>query len=119
MRRRTLFKHASASRGGPRGSSRGEGRGGSRGGEGRGGFKGRDSKEPRRSFSRRPVKFQLPKETIIDYKEIALLQKFTTDRGKILSRRFTGVSAKNQREIVKAIKQARFLGLLPILGALK
>ncbi len=76
----------------------------------------RDSRESRKYPSRRPVKFQMPKDVKIDYKEIGLLQKFTTDRGKILSRRYTGISAKDQRAVVRALKQARFLGLLPVLG---
>jgi len=53
----------------------------------------------------------------VDYKDINLLQKYITDRGKILSRRVTGVSAKEQRDLVRAIKKARFLGLLTMLGS--
>ncbi|GEM_PF-73899 len=67
---------------------------------------------------RRPsAKFQLSKGTVIDYKDIALLQKYVSDRGKILSRRVTGISAKEQRAISHAIRRSRFLGLLPILGS--
>ena len=50
--------------------------------------------------------------SLIDYKNIPFLRRFITEQGKILSRRFTGVTAKQQREITKAIKQARILGLL-------
>jgi len=46
------------------------------------------------------------------YKNIAFLRRFMTEQGKILSRRSTGISAKEQRKISKAIKQARLLGLL-------
>jgi len=50
--------------------------------------------------------------SVIDYKNVVFLRRFLTEQGKILSRRFTGVTAKQQREITKAIKQARILGLL-------
>jgi len=63
------------------------------------------------------IKFQLPKDVQIDYKDISLLQKFISERGKILSRRMTGVSAREQRQIAGAIRIARFLGLLSIQGA--
>ena len=49
----------------------------------------------------------------IDYKDVKLLQRFVTERGKIVPSRITAVSAKKQRELAKAIKRARFLGLLP------
>lgn len=49
----------------------------------------------------------------IDFKDAELLKRFITERGKILSRRVTGTSAKYQRELVKAIKNARHMALLP------
>ncbi len=49
----------------------------------------------------------------IDYKDVKLLQRFVSERGKIVPSRITGVSAKRQRELAQAIKRARFLGLLP------
>ncbi len=49
----------------------------------------------------------------IDYKDIETLKKFITDRGKILPRRITGVSAYHQSHLAKAIKQARNVALLP------
>ena len=49
----------------------------------------------------------------IDYKDVALLRKFISDRGKIRSRRITGVSVQEQRELAKAIKNAREMALLP------
>jgi len=55
------------------------------------------------------VEPQLP----IDYKVVGLLQKFLSDRGKMLPRRRTGVCSKHQRMLATAIKQARFMGLLP------
>jgi small subunit ribosomal protein S18 len=49
----------------------------------------------------------------IDYKDVKLLQRFVSERGKIVPSRITAVSAKKQRELAQAIKRARFLGLLP------
>ena len=50
--------------------------------------------------------------TDIDYKDYELLRKFMTDHGKIISRRLTGASAKQQRQITRAIRKARTMGLL-------
>ncbi|MXO71542.1 30S ribosomal protein S18 [Alteraurantiacibacter buctensis] len=49
----------------------------------------------------------------IDYKDTRLLQGFMSERGKIVPSRITAVSAKKQRELARAIKRARHLGLLP------
>jgi small subunit ribosomal protein S18 len=49
----------------------------------------------------------------IDYKDVKLLQRFVSERGKIVPSRITAVSAKKQRELAHAIKRARFLGLMP------
>ncbi|GJM02068.1 MAG: 30S ribosomal protein S18 [Rhodomicrobium sp.] len=49
----------------------------------------------------------------IDYKDVKLLQRFISERGKIVPSRITAVSAKKQRELARAIKRARFLGLVP------
>jgi small subunit ribosomal protein S18 len=49
----------------------------------------------------------------IDYKDVKLLQRFISERGKIVPSRITAVSAKKQRELARAIKRSRFLGLLP------
>ncbi|MFA3782561.1 30S ribosomal protein S18 [Melioribacteraceae bacterium 4301-Me] len=49
----------------------------------------------------------------IDYKDSKQLQKFLTDQGKIIPRRITGLSAKQHRELVRAIKRARHLAILP------
>ncbi len=49
----------------------------------------------------------------VDYKDTNLLSRFVSDRSKILPRRVTGTSAKNQRKVTQAIKRARFMGLLP------
>lgn len=70
-------------------------------------------KKTRISTKKRSAKYIMPKETRIDYKNLALLQKYLSDRGKILSRRITGITGKQQRELTIAIKRARYLGLLP------
>jgi small subunit ribosomal protein S18 len=62
-----------------------------------------------------PAKFQ--KVGIIDYKDIATLRKFVSDRGKIRARRITGVSVQEQRLISRAIKNAREMALMPYAGA--
>lgn len=49
----------------------------------------------------------------VDYKDVAMLSKFVSERGRILSRRLTGLSAYNQRKVSKAIKRAQNLGLMP------
>lgn len=51
--------------------------------------------------------------TYIDYKDTDLLRKFVSDRAKIRSRRVTGVSAQQQRQLAAAIKNAREMALLP------
>ena len=52
----------------------------------------------------------------IDYKNIGLLRKFITSEGKILPRRISGLTAKQQRHMSKAIKNARMIGLLPFIN---
>ncbi|PIP97889.1 MAG: 30S ribosomal protein S18 [Rhodobacterales bacterium CG18_big_fil_WC_8_21_14_2_50_71_9] len=50
---------------------------------------------------------------VIDYKDVKLLQRYVSERGKIVPSRITAVSAKKQRELARAIKRARFLALIP------
>ena len=52
----------------------------------------------------------------IDYKEVDLLKKFITERGKILPRRLTGLTAKQQRDLTNAVKRARIVALLPFVN---
>ena len=52
----------------------------------------------------------------IAYKDVDLLKRFISERGKILPRRVTGTSAKNQRKLTVAIKRARVMGLLPFVA---
>ncbi len=49
----------------------------------------------------------------IDYKDVKLLQRYVSERGKMVPSRITAVSAKKQRELARAIKRARYLALLP------
>ena len=49
----------------------------------------------------------------IDYKDVKLLQRYTTEQGKIIPKRITGTSAKYQRQLSIAIKRARHMALLP------
>ena len=51
--------------------------------------------------------------TDINYKDVKLLKRFVTDQGKIMPRRVTGTSSKMHRKLVRAIKQARNIALLP------
>lgn len=62
---------------------------------------------------RKSCPFTAPDAPKIDYKDVRLLQGFISERGKIVPSRITAVSAKNQRELARAIKRARHLGLLP------
>ncbi len=55
----------------------------------------------------------LAKGEVIDYKDTRRLQRFLTERGKILPRRATGLNAKQQRQVSRAIKRARQVALLP------
>ena len=64
-------------------------------------------------FKKQPNPLKTAKVTEIDYKDTALLRKFISDRGKIRSRRITGVTVQEQREIARAIKNAREMALLP------
>ncbi len=52
----------------------------------------------------------------IDYKDVELLRKFITERGKILPRRITGLTARQQRDLTVSIKRARILALLPFVN---
>jgi small subunit ribosomal protein S18 len=69
----------------------------------------------RRPFFRRrkSCPFSGPNAPAIDYKDVKLLQRFVSERGKIVPSRITAVSAPKQRQLARAIKRARFLALLP------
>ncbi len=65
---------------------------------------------------RKRIVYRFSEGDYVDYKDVALLRKFMSDRGKIRSRRVTGLSEKRQREVATAIKNAREMALLPYLG---
>lgn len=69
----------------------------------------------RRPFFRRRKQcpFSGPNSPKIDYKDVKLLQRYVSERGKIMPSRITSVSAKHQRKLAQAIKRARYLSLLP------
>jgi small subunit ribosomal protein S18 len=107
---------------------RGEREGRPSGGAGRssGGFGGGEGRAPRgegaegaeggrKVFFRRRKSCPLtgPNAPAVDYKDVKLLQRFISERGKILPSRITAVSAKKQRALSQAIKRARNLALLP------
>jgi len=67
---------------------------------------------PRSSSPIRRTRY-LKADDVVDYRDYELLRKFMTERGKIMPRRFTGATAKQQRHIRLAIRRARVMGLLP------
>ena len=76
-----------------------------------------NSKKEERSNSpfenkRKYCPFSQPGSPKIDYKDIRLLSRYITEKGKIIPARITGVSRNKQKELAKAIKRARFLSLL-------
>jgi small subunit ribosomal protein S18 len=88
---------------------------GERGGRSGGGGGGGGGAMARRPFFRRrkSCPFSGPNAPKIDYKDVRLLQRFVSERGKIVPSRISAVSSKKQRELAQAIKRARFLALLP------
>ena len=60
--------------------------------------------------------FTTNKITKIDYKDVKLLSRYISEKGKIIPSRITSVSAKKQRELARAIKRARYIGLLPFVA---
>ncbi|MDX3527444.1 30S ribosomal protein S18 [Streptomyces bobili] len=70
-------------------------------------------KTERKPAKNRPNPLDQAGITYIDYKDTALLRRFISDRGKIRSRRVTGVSAQQQRRLARAVRNAREMALLP------
>ncbi len=68
------------------------------------------------SGRRKPCPFCKDKIDQVDYKDIATLRKFISDRGKIRTRRITGACRRHQNQIARAVKRARELALLPYVG---
>jgi len=78
------------------------------------------SKRPARPAPHQPAKRNLLKSlglTSVDYKDTTTLRVFISERGKIRSRRVTGLTVQEQRQVATAIKNAREMALLPYAGA--
>jgi len=80
-------------------------------------------REPKRPGARRrgadryrPRKYTRINVTEIDYKDLNTLRRFISDRGKVRSRRVTGLSRRHQRQLALAVKRAREVALLPYVG---
>lgn len=74
----------------------------------------KDRKSRKRSFGRKKVsRLTTDKTVVVDYKDPKLLRSFLSETGKILPRRITGNTAKQQRVVAVAVKRARHLALLP------
>ena len=65
---------------------------------------------------RKKVCFFTQNKVVPDYKDVGTLRRFINERGKIVPRRLSGVTAKNQRKLAQAIKRARYLALLPFVA---
>ncbi|HNT30521.1 MAG TPA: 30S ribosomal protein S18 [bacterium] len=68
---------------------------------------------PTLGYKRRGCKFCKEREKTVDYKDVATLKRYTTDMGKIVGRRKSGLCAKHQRQVAQAIKRARYMALMP------
>jgi len=89
---------------------------GSRDGNQRGG-QGGNARNNRRDPAKKKVDpLRLRGINYLDYRDVRILERFLNDRGKILPNRITGVNAKAQRRLEKAIKQARHMALLPFVA---
>lgn len=76
----------------------------------------RDKKGGPGSGRRKPCPYCRDKIEQVDYKDIATLRKFVSEKGKIRSRRITGACRRHQNQIARAVKRARELALLPYVG---
>ena len=74
------------------------------------------TRPPKRAPKKKVCIFCVEHVEDIDYKDVAKLRRFTTEKGKILPRRMSGVCAKHQRPLATAIKRARIASLLPFKG---
>ncbi|WP_084610570.1 30S ribosomal protein S18 [Archangium violaceum] len=76
-----------------------------------------DERRPGRGGSGRRKPNPLGMARTVDFKDVTLLKFFVTERGRLIPRRITGVTAQQQRQVARAVKRARLLGLLPYLAA--
>lgn len=74
---------------------------------------GKDGAPRQRFFKKKVCRFCAEKINKIDYKDVDMLQKFVTEKGKIVPRRISGNCSKHQRVVAEQIKRARFIALLP------
>ncbi len=75
--------------------------------------RGRSYRNKSRVYFRKKVDKIKAQNLVVDYKHPEILRRFVTDNGKILPRRITGTSAKNQRKLIREIKRARLMAFLP------
>jgi small subunit ribosomal protein S18 len=73
-------------------------------------------RRPGRSDRFRPRKYTRINVDHIDYKDLGTLRRFISDRGKVRSRRVTGLSRRHQQQLALAVKRAREIALLPYVG---
>jgi small subunit ribosomal protein S18 len=73
----------------------------------------RDRKGITGSARRKPCPYCRDKIDRVDYKDVSMLRRFTSERGKIRSRRITGACRRHQSQLARAVKRARELALLP------
>ena len=76
----------------------------------------RDRKAGGGGGRRKSCQYCRDKVEFVDYKDINLLRRFISDRGKIRSRRITGACRRHQNQVARAVKRARELALLPYVG---
>lgn len=85
----------------------------------KGGFRGKDGEgkfgRKNAKYKKKVCKFCADKSLLagLDYKRVDIIERFVTNRGKIIPRRITGTCAKHQRQLAREIRKARSIGLLP------
>ena len=72
-----------------------------------------DEKKTKKIFKKKPCRLCRDKMKEVSYKDVGFLNKFVSDRGRIISSRITGSCAKHQRMVASAIKRSRLAGLMP------
>jgi small subunit ribosomal protein S18 len=76
----------------------------------------RDKKGGPGSGRRKPCQFCKDKVELVDYKDVSVLRRYISDKGKIRSRRTSGACRRHQNQLARAVKRARELALLPYVG---
>lgn len=75
----------------------------------------KDKKKKRRPAKKKACHFCTEGFVVIDYKDVEMMRRFTTERGKIAPRRNTGTCAKHQRLLAPAVKRSRHIALVPFI----